>query len=60
MEPAHRISQYLKGTSGKGVCFKSNGHLIVDGYIDTDWESSLDDQRLTSGYYVFFGGNLVL
>jgi hypothetical protein len=59
MEAAQRILRYLKGTPGKGLWFKSNGHLGVDGYCDADWASCLDDRRSTSGYCVFVGGNLV-
>jgi hypothetical protein len=59
LEAAPRILRYLKGTPGKGLWFKSNGHLNVDGYCDVDWASCLDDRRSTSGYCVFVGGNLV-
>jgi hypothetical protein len=59
LEAVHRILRYLKGTPGKGLWFKNNGHLGIDGYSDADWASCLDDQRSTSGYCVFFGGNLV-
>lgn len=59
LEAAQRILRYLKGTPGKGLWFKSNGHLNVDGYCDADWASCLDDRRSTSGYCVFVGGNLV-
>jgi hypothetical protein len=59
MEAVHRILRYLKGTPGKGLMFKSNRHLDVDGYSDADWANCLDDRRSTSGYCVFVGGNLV-
>ena len=39
LEAAQRILRYLKGTPGKGLWFKSNGHLNVDGYCDADWAS---------------------
>jgi hypothetical protein len=38
MVAAHRILRYLKGTRGKGVWFRNNGHIIVDGYSDADWQ----------------------
>jgi hypothetical protein len=56
-EVVHRILRYLKGTRGKGLWFKNNGHLGIDGYIDADWTSCLDDQRSTLGYCVFVAGN---
>lgn len=55
----YRILRYLKGSPGKGLWFRSNGHLEIDGYSDADWGSCLDDRRSTSGYCVFVGGNLV-
>jgi len=55
----YRILRYLKGTPGKGLWFRKNGHLDVEGYCDADWVSSKDDRRSTSGYCVFVGGNLV-
>jgi hypothetical protein len=59
MDIVYRILRYLKGSPGKGLWFRSNGHLGVDGYSDADWASCLDDRRSTSGYCVFVGGNLV-
>lgn len=59
MDAVQRILRYLKGTPGKGLLFRSNGHLTIDGYSDADWASCLDDRRSTSGYCVFVGGNLV-
>lgn len=52
MEAVHRILRYLKGSPGKGLRFRSNGNLNIDGYSDADWASCLDDRRSTSGYCV--------
>ncbi|KAK1678811.1 hypothetical protein QYE76_039659 [Lolium multiflorum] len=59
LDAVNQILRYLKGSPGKGLWFKRNGHLNVDGYFDADWASCLDDRRSTSGYCVFVGGNLV-
>ena len=59
MEAVYQILRYLKGTPGKGLWFKANHHLNLEGYCDADWASSKDDRRSTSGYCVFVGGNLV-
>jgi hypothetical protein len=59
MEIVYRILRYLKGTPGKGLWFRKNRHLNLEGYCDADWASSRDDRRSTSGYCVFVGGNLV-
>ena len=59
MEVVYRILRYLKGTPGRGLWFRKNGHLNLEGYCDADWASSRDDRRSTSGYCVFVGGNLV-
>jgi len=60
LDAVFRILRYLKSSPGKGLMFRSNGHLDVEGYCDADWASCLDDRRSTSGYCVFVGGNLVL
>jgi len=60
MEVVYRILRYLKGTPGRGLWFRKNGHLDLEGYCDADWASCKDDRRSTSGYCVFVGGNLVI
>jgi hypothetical protein len=49
----------LKSSPGKGIIFKSRGHLKVESFCDADWANCLDDRRSTSSYCVFVGGNLV-
>ncbi|WVZ66155.1 hypothetical protein U9M48_015421 [Paspalum notatum var. saurae] len=59
LEAVYQILRYLKSSPGKGIWFRKNQHLDVEGYCDADWASNLDDRRSTSGYCVFVGGNLV-
>lgn len=59
MEAVLRILRYLKGTTGHGVLFKSNGHLETQLYIDADWAGDKGNRRSTSGYFTVVGGNLV-
>ncbi|KAL6321854.1 hypothetical protein AAG906_035555 [Vitis piasezkii] len=35
------------------------GHLQVEAFTDANWAGSVVDERSTSGYYTFVGGNLV-
>ena len=59
LEAVYQILRYMKGTPGKGLWFRANCHLNLEGYCDTDWASSRDDPRSISGYYVFVGVNFV-
>jgi hypothetical protein len=36
MDAVYRILMYLKSSPGKGLWFKRNGHLNVEGYCDAD------------------------
>ncbi|RVW16057.1 Retrovirus-related Pol polyprotein from transposon RE1 [Vitis vinifera] len=55
----YSILRYLKRTPGRGLLFKSRGHLQIETYNDADWVGSIVDRRSTSGYCSFVGGNLV-
>jgi hypothetical protein len=59
MSAVMRILSYLKGSPGKGVLFRKNGHFKIECYTDADWAGSTDDRCSTSGYFTFVGGNLV-
>ncbi|XP_020250986.1 uncharacterized protein LOC109828388 [Asparagus officinalis] len=59
MDAVYQILRYLKSAPGKGLIFKKSGHVSIEGYCDSDWASSADDGRSTSGYCIFIGGNLV-
>nr|GEX57202.1 putative ribonuclease H-like domain-containing protein [Tanacetum cinerariifolium] len=47
------------GTTGNGVLFKPNGHLVTQLYTDADWEGDKGNRRSTSGYFTIVGENLV-
>jgi Reverse transcriptase (RNA-dependent DNA polymerase) len=44
MDPIIRIVKYLKGSPGRGILFKSNGHLDIMGYSDANWAGSNTDK----------------
>jgi hypothetical protein len=48
MEVVYQIQRYLKGIPHKGLWFRKNQNLYLEGYCDADWASSRDDQRCTS------------
>ena len=54
-----RVLRYFKGTITHGLHFKSSKQLDLVGFSNADWASCPNDRRSTSGYCVFFGGNLV-
>ncbi|KAM0070581.1 putative RNA-directed DNA polymerase [Helianthus debilis subsp. tardiflorus] len=59
IEAVLRIIRYLKGTTGHGILFKSNGHLEIQGYTDADWAGDKGTRKSTSGYFTMVGGNIV-
>ena len=50
---------YLKGTTGLGITYQKTGKLDLIVYTDSNFVGSRVDYKSTSGYYTFFGGNLV-
>jgi hypothetical protein len=54
-----RILRYIKGSPGKGLWFKSNGHLRIEGYCDANWAGCVDDRTSTTEYCVRVRGNIM-
>ncbi|RVW81800.1 Retrovirus-related Pol polyprotein from transposon RE1 [Vitis vinifera] len=59
LQAAYKVLHYLKGNPEKEILFKKNNTLALEAYTDADYASSLVDQRSTTGYCTFLGGNLV-
>jgi hypothetical protein len=59
METVRRILKYIKENPRNELWFKSNGHLRIEDYCDTDWSGCVDDCRSTTSYYVRVRGNFV-
>ena len=49
----------MKEAFGRGILYKKHGHTKIECFSDANWARSKEDRRSTSGYYVFFGGNLI-
>ncbi|KAI5327261.1 hypothetical protein L3X38_026657 [Prunus dulcis] len=52
-------SKYLKGSIGRGIIMKNNGHTQIMAYTDADWVGNAIDRKSTTGYCTFVGGNIV-
>jgi len=50
------ILRYLKGTPGRGLWFRKNGHLDVEGYYDAEQYCLMEKQEASSCGSVYCGG----
>ncbi|PIK49002.1 hypothetical protein BSL78_14108 [Apostichopus japonicus] len=51
MNTAKHVLRYLKGTIDHKLCFKKSSQpLSLLAYSDSDWGSSVEDRRSTTGY----------
>ena len=49
----------MKEAHGREILYKKHGHTIIKCFSDADWAGSKENRRSTSGYCVFFRGNLI-
>ena len=56
---AKRILRYLQGTKKIGVKYVKEEQCKLVGFSDSDWASSLDDRKSTSGYVFSLGSNVI-
>ncbi|KAE8718491.1 Serine/threonine-protein phosphatase 5 [Hibiscus syriacus] len=54
-----RILRYLQGTVDFGLRFTPSSRMALAGFADANWGSDIDDRRSTSGFCIYFCGNLV-
>ncbi|XP_052878573.1 uncharacterized mitochondrial protein AtMg00810-like [Gossypium arboreum] len=53
-----KVLRYIKGTLDYGVLFNKAESLKLRGYTDSDWASSSDDMKSTSGYAFTLGSTM--
>ncbi|GKV47717.1 hypothetical protein SLEP1_g54586 [Rubroshorea leprosula] len=56
---AKRILCYIRATSNFGIWYKLVPNFKLLGFIDSDWASSVDDRKSTSGYIFNLGSGAV-
>ena len=54
-----RILQYIQRTKKKGLHYKKQIEFNLKGLTDSDWASSYDDKKSTSGHAFSLGSNLI-
>jgi hypothetical protein len=53
------ILRYLKHMLGVGLKFTRSNSMMVSAFLDSDWAGDSGDRRLTGGFVVYLGKNLV-
>ena len=54
-----RIMRYAKGTLSHGLFIKPASLFNLEGYLDSEWATNIDDMKSFSGICVFLSGNLI-
>ncbi|XP_039046933.1 uncharacterized mitochondrial protein AtMg00810-like [Hibiscus syriacus] len=54
-----RILRYLQDIADNGLRFTSSSRLSLTTFVDATWASDVDDRRSTSGFCIYFRGNLI-
>ena len=54
-----QILCYLKGAPGRGLFYSNHEYTNIKYFSDANWAGSKVDRRLTTGFCIFIGGNLV-
>lgn len=55
----NHLLRYLKGLLTHGLYFTRHSNLSLTAFSDVDWAGDSADRRLTGGYLIYFGRNLV-
>ena len=53
------ILRYLKGTIDYGLKYDANQNIKLHIYVDSDWEGSATDRKITSGCFLSFGSGMI-
>lgn len=60
----HRVAvklllRYIKHTLNHSLTISKSPHYSLSIYLNANWMRFIDDRRSTSGYFIFFGFNLI-
>ena len=58
-EGALRVLVYIKRAPGKELIYQRHDHLRIKAYFDVGYAGDKGDQKSTTGYCTYVGGNLV-
>ena len=59
LQALKRMLRYLKGTATSSLLLSKTNNFNLEAYVDADWAGSLDDRKLTGGYLIYLGCNLI-
>jgi hypothetical protein len=54
-----RILRFLKHILGMGLNIQQSSSIVVSAFSNADWAGCTDDKKLTGGFAVFLGPNLI-
>jgi hypothetical protein len=54
-----RILHFLKYTIDPGLHIRKSSSIMVSAFFDADWAGCSDDWKLTRGFAIFLGPNLI-
>ena len=56
---AKHVLRYLCGTIGYGLRYTSNTDMTLVGYLDFDWDGSVEDHKSTFRWCFSLGSSMV-
>jgi hypothetical protein len=56
---AKLVMRYLKGTIDYGLSYDGDHDFTLSGYTDADWEGSVSDRKITSGFFFSLGSTMI-
>jgi hypothetical protein len=56
---AKHVMRYLKGTLDCGLSYDGDHDFRLSGYIDSDWDGSVSDRKITSGCCFSLGSAMI-
>ncbi len=58
-EAVKTIFKYLKGSKHRGITYRGDEELKIEGYSDSDWAGDKESRKSTSGFIFMLNGGLI-